>query len=172
MDYDFISKMKIKNGQIEIEYADKSALVGKKMSELTALALSDIGNYMRKQMTLNLLKNHPGLRKTPKIWYTFQKWNRKKENDLQVGTGKWKYSYTGEGQGKWYGERQEAGSPGKVAGNKYATMKRESIITDTVMGNTDQIKKFTELYLGNLSEDDPDTEAYKNISDDSVGGEQ
>lgn len=165
------SHIRIKKGQVEVEYVDRSELVNKSMHDLISLALYDIGNYMRKQMTLTLFENHPSLRGTGKIWYTFQQWNRKKENDLQVGTGKWKYSYTGEGQGKWYSERQEVGSPGKVRGGKYATMKREGIITDTVMSNTDQIKKFTEAYLGKLSEDEPDTSAAESIPDDEVGGE-
>lgn len=166
------SKIYIKKNNLIVEYVDQTELVGKSMNDLISLALYDIGKYMRKQMTLTLMSNHPALRHTGHVWYTFQQWNRKRENDLQIGTGKWKYSYTGEGQGKWYGERQEAGSPGKVRGNKYAVMKRESIITDTVMSNLDQIKKFTEAYLGKMSEDNPDTAGINQISEeDSTGGE-
>lgn len=119
-----------------IEYISSVDRCNYTIFELTRGALRDVGKFLVVSMNKTAQKL-PGMKKNPRVRgknSTFQKWVRKRECDLQIGTK----------QETWYGYRQEFGTSG---------MKQLGIIKSTTMDNIPTIIEIESKYLSALEDE-------------------
>lgn len=121
-----VVKLRTKSGQCTVEFTDSVDKTVYYMNELINAALRDTGKYITK-VAKTLIRKRTG-----RLAKNIQYWNRKKDQNLQVGIK----------PGGWYGMYQEFGSE---------HIPRVGAIEHSAKDNIDTIRKIQAQYLSALN---------------------
>lgn len=125
------SVTKIKKDGIEfVSSVDRAQYT---IEELSRAALKDVAKLIRKRI-IEEAKKMPGMRRSRRLYRSFQYWVRKRETDLLIGTK----------HGTWYGEFQELGT---------SQQPKRGIIRDTVFKHIDDIRRIEGQYLSAIEDE-------------------